>query len=87
VGLVLAAYVMMLVGLLFTGRQLTGRYDLLVGVARWSLRVVAYVALLTPGYPPFRLDMGDNEPAGPVKPTDASDGATTVAHPAPAPSA
>jgi hypothetical protein len=48
--------------LLFTGRHLTGLYNLLVGVARWSLRVTAYVALLTAHYPPFRLDQGDTEP-------------------------
>jgi len=57
------------VALLFTGRQLTGLHDLLVGIARWTWRVIAYVALLTPVYPPFRLDQGDQEPGGgPDKP-------------------
>jgi hypothetical protein len=83
IGLVGAAVLVIGVALLFTGRQLTGLYDLLVGVARWSLRVVAYVALLTPGYPPFRLDMGDAEPVDPDLP---SDGATAIIQPTPAPS-
>ncbi len=48
--------------LLFTGRRLSGLHDLLVGVARWTLRTVAYVALLTDRYPPFRLDQGADEP-------------------------
>ncbi|MEV4536482.1 DUF4389 domain-containing protein [Asanoa sp. NPDC049518] len=57
VGLVIAA-----LALLFTGRYPAGLYDLLVGVARWGVRVVAYVALLSDTYPPFRLDQGAREP-------------------------
>jgi hypothetical protein len=60
--------------LLFTGRRLSGLHDLLVGVARWTLRTVAYVALLTDRYPPFRLDMGADEP-DPTPPTNAPTGA------------
>jgi hypothetical protein len=48
--------------LLFTARYPRGLHDLLVGVARWNLRVIAYLTLLTPGYPPFRLDQGGHEP-------------------------
>jgi hypothetical protein len=48
--------------LAITGQHPRGLYDLFTGVARWSLRVVAYVALLTDVYPPFRLDQGATEP-------------------------
>jgi hypothetical protein len=63
-GLSLVGAAVLIIGfaLLFTGRHLVGLYNLLVGVARWSLRVVAYVALLTGRYPPFRLDQGEGEP-------------------------
>lgn len=75
-----AAVLVLGFGLLFTGRVLPGLYDLLVGIARWALRVIAYVALLTGVYPPFRLDQGDTEPDG--GPDDSS-GPTATAVPAP----
>jgi uncharacterized protein DUF4389 len=62
VGLVAAGVLVAAVALLVTGRYPPGLYDLLVGVGRWGLRVVAYVALLTDAYPPFRLDQGEREP-------------------------
>lgn len=40
---------------LFTGRYPRGIFNFVVGTMRWSLRVVAYVALLVDRYPPFSL--------------------------------
>jgi hypothetical protein len=49
-------FVIAFFAVLFTGRWPAGLRDFVVKVFRWSLRLQAYMMLLTDEYPPFSLD-------------------------------
>jgi len=62
------------IALAFTGSYPRSLFDLIVGFNRWAMRVAGYVGLMTDRYPPFRLDLGGDEPSGPTTPNAAETG-------------
>ena len=55
IGLLCVLLIIVAVLLLFTGKYHRDIFQLVMGIQRWSYRVIAYVALMTDDYPPFRL--------------------------------
>ena len=54
-GLTIVLAIFAAIVVLFTGKYPKDMFKLVVGMNRWSLRVVAYATLMTDEYPPFRL--------------------------------
>ncbi len=55
VGLLWILVVIVAIVLLFTGKYHKDIFKLIMGIQRWSFRVMAYVGLMTDEYPHFRL--------------------------------
>jgi len=80
-GLISLMVLIAAVSLLFTASYPKSIYDFVLGMNRWVFRAGAYCLLMTDCYPPFRLDMGGQEP-----PAEIAGAAVTPPAPSPQPS-
>lgn len=72
-GLVGILVIIAAVILAVTGAYPRTLYDFILGMNRWALRVAGYAAMMTDVYPPFRLDLGGDDPTLVVPPPSAGE--------------
>jgi hypothetical protein len=68
------------------GRYPDSIFEFVMGMNRWCCRVLAYAALMTDEYPPFRLDLGGTDPSHqpvlpPIVPSPDRGGQLLGSHP------